>query len=164
MSHPPLTGDRMVANMSQEPLTGDRRRQCRLRLSPTGGGQRSISPQVLTKAWRPPLQCRQWSVHCFGDSNTCGIRNAVRYIVASKRGSRKLGMQKCLAQDNNAWYLVRTLHYALCLFHASTNASRKIRTLSSQTHGIYYMEALCTHAKKCLLTFTKAQSTFSGKL
>ena len=86
------------------------------------------------------------------------------YIVTGRRGSRKLGMQKCLAQDNNAWYLVRTLHYALCLFHASTNASRKIRTLSSQTHGIFYMEALCTHAKKCLLTFTKAQSTFLGKL
>ena len=61
------------------------------------------------------------------------------YIVTGRRGSRKLGMQKCLAQDNNAWYLVRTLHYALCLFHASTNASRKIRTLSSQTHGILYM-------------------------
>ena len=26
------------------------------------------------KAWRPPLQCRQWSVHCLGDTNTCGIR------------------------------------------------------------------------------------------
>ena len=37
-------------------------------------GQRSISPQVITKAWRPPLQCRQWSVHCLGDTNTCGIR------------------------------------------------------------------------------------------
>ena len=75
----------------------------------------------------------------------------MRYIVTSKRGSRKLGMQKCLAQDNNAWYLVRILHYTLCLFHASTNASRKITTLGSQTHGILYMEALCTHAKKCLL-------------
>ena len=29
---------------------------------------------VLTKAWRPPLQCRQWSFHCLGDTNTCGIR------------------------------------------------------------------------------------------
>ena len=31
--------------------------------APAGGVQRSISPQVLTKAWRPPLQCRQ-SVVC----------------------------------------------------------------------------------------------------
>ena len=29
---------------------------------------------LLTKAWRPPLQCRQWSVHCLGDTNTWGIR------------------------------------------------------------------------------------------
>ena len=42
--------------------------------APAGGVQQSISPQVLTKAWRPPLQCRQWSVHCLGDTNTCGIR------------------------------------------------------------------------------------------
>ena len=27
--------------------------------APAGGVQRSISPQVLTKAWRPPLQCCQ---------------------------------------------------------------------------------------------------------
>ena len=45
--------------------------------APAGGVQRSISPQVLTKAWRPPLQCRQWSVHCLGDTNTCGIRYGV---------------------------------------------------------------------------------------
>ena len=31
--------------------------------APAGGVQRSISPQVLTKAWRPPLECRQ-SVVC----------------------------------------------------------------------------------------------------
>ena len=37
----------------------------------------------LTKAWRPPLQCRQWSVHCLGDTNTCGIRyDLCRYIAA----------------------------------------------------------------------------------
>ena len=28
--------------------------------APAGGVQRSISPQVLTKAWRPPPQCRQY--------------------------------------------------------------------------------------------------------
>ena len=43
-------------------------------VAPAGGVQRSISPQVLTKAWRPPLQCRQWSFHCLGDTNACGIR------------------------------------------------------------------------------------------
>ena len=35
----------------------------------------------LTKAWRPPLQCRQWSVHCLGDTNTCGIRNAPTHLL-----------------------------------------------------------------------------------
>ena len=40
-----------------------------------GGRGRFDTPQVLTKAWRPPLQCRQWSVHCLGDTNTCGNRN-----------------------------------------------------------------------------------------
>ena len=29
----------------------------------------------ITKAWRPPPQCRQWSIHCFGNANTCGNRN-----------------------------------------------------------------------------------------
>ena len=29
---------------------------------------------VLTKAWRPPTECRQRSVHCLGDTNTCGHR------------------------------------------------------------------------------------------
>ena len=28
----------------------------------------------LTKAWRPPSERCQWSVHCLGDTNTCGIR------------------------------------------------------------------------------------------
>ena len=46
-------------------------------VAPAGGVQQSISPQVLTKAWRPPLQCRQWSFHCLGDTNACGIRYAV---------------------------------------------------------------------------------------
>ena len=32
---------------------------------------------ILTKAWRSPPQCRQWSVHCLGDTNTCGNRNAL---------------------------------------------------------------------------------------
>ena len=32
---------------------------------------------ILTKAWQPPLQCRQWSVHCLGDTNTCGNRNGL---------------------------------------------------------------------------------------
>ena len=44
-----------------------------------GGPQRPISTQVLTKAWRPPSKRRQWSVqcttvHCIGDTNTCGNR------------------------------------------------------------------------------------------
>ena len=50
--------------------------------APAGGVQQSISPQVLTKAWRPPLQCRQWSVHCLGDTNTCGIRYGLYGIGA----------------------------------------------------------------------------------
>ena len=67
----------IMANISQGPLTGSRRRQCRLcrpcrprttsrgehpagGTAPAGGLQRSISPQVLTKAWRPPLHCRQF--------------------------------------------------------------------------------------------------------
>ena len=45
------------------------------RYSSAGGPQGCISPQVLTKAWRPPSQRRQWSVHCLGDTNTCGYRN-----------------------------------------------------------------------------------------
>ena len=35
---------------------------------------------ILTKAWRPPLQCRQWSVLCLGDTNTCGIRNVLLHF------------------------------------------------------------------------------------
>ena len=48
------------------PLTGDRHRQCRCRPR-TNGRERSISPQVLNKAWRPPPQGRQWSIHCLRD-------------------------------------------------------------------------------------------------
>ena len=29
---------------------------------------------ILTKVWRPPPQCRQWSIHCLGNTNTCGNR------------------------------------------------------------------------------------------
>ena len=29
---------------------------------------------ILTKAWRPPSECCQWSVHYLGDINTCGNR------------------------------------------------------------------------------------------
>ena len=54
-------------------------------VAPAGGVQRSISPQVLTKAWRPPLQCRQWSFHCLGDTNTCGIRYGCTCWVWKKR-------------------------------------------------------------------------------
>ena len=32
---------------------------------------------VLTKAGRPPPQCRQCSIHCLGDTNTCGNRNGL---------------------------------------------------------------------------------------
>ena len=31
------------------------------------GRERSISPQGLNKAWRPPPQGRQWSIHCLRD-------------------------------------------------------------------------------------------------
>ena len=40
-------------------------------------GNRSLQTAKLTEAWRPALQCRQWSVHCLGDTNTCGTRNGV---------------------------------------------------------------------------------------
>ena len=29
---------------------------------------------ILTKAWQPPSERRQWSVHCLGNTNTCGHR------------------------------------------------------------------------------------------
>ena len=41
---------------------------------------------ISTKAWRPPQQCRQWSVHCLGDTNTCSNRNGYScYLAAARR-------------------------------------------------------------------------------
>ena len=37
---------------------------------------------ILTKAWRLPPQCRQRSVHCLGDTNTCGNCNAVQQATS----------------------------------------------------------------------------------
>ena len=65
--HSQGTAAASAASAAQVPLAGE--------VSPAGGLQRSISLQVLTKAWRPPQQCRQWSIHCLGDANTCGNRN-----------------------------------------------------------------------------------------
>ena len=98
MSHAPLTGDRQVVNNSHTPLTGDRRRQCRLCHSRTGrrGSTlcrgccpcgRCAAKYFPAKAWRPPLQCRQWSFHCLGDTNTCGIRYG-QSMCSQWRGGR----------------------------------------------------------------------------
>ena len=48
-------------------------------------GNRSLQTAKLTEAWRPPLQCRQWSVHCLGDTNTCGIRYGPRQMQMTAR-------------------------------------------------------------------------------
>ena len=36
---------------------------------------------ILTKAWRPPPQCRQWSNHCLGDTNTFGNRTTAAELI-----------------------------------------------------------------------------------
>ena len=33
---------------------------------------------ILSKAWQLPSQCRQWSICCLGDTNTCCNCNGVR--------------------------------------------------------------------------------------
>ena len=54
------------------------------------GGQRPISPQVLTKDRRPPLLCRHCIVFVFlGLTNTCCNRNA-----CSSRGTRCTGRDR----------------------------------------------------------------------
>ena len=89
-SHTPLTGDRQVVNNSHTPLTGDRRRQCHLRHSLTGrrgsttyGGccpcgrcAAKYFPAGINQGLAAASTVRQWSFHCLGDTNTCGIRYA----------------------------------------------------------------------------------------
>ena len=31
--------------------------------------------QIPVLTWRLPPECRQWSIHCLGDTNTCGNCN-----------------------------------------------------------------------------------------
>ena len=57
--------------------------------SSLGGLQRPISLQVLTKAWPPPSMRCQWSVHCLGDTNTCGNRFAFPASQAVAEGRSK---------------------------------------------------------------------------
>ena len=52
--------------------------------APMHGGQRPISPQVLTKLSRPPSLCHQCTPVVFlGLINTCGNRNALPPAISA---------------------------------------------------------------------------------
>ena len=67
------------------------------------GGQRPISPQVLTKDRRPPLLCRHCIVSVFlGLTNTCCNRNgAVSKISIVKRGVERAGATALIYHENS---------------------------------------------------------------